>query len=96
LWAIRHADGSLASHSFTPPEPLAEVRRLYPDALLIEPEDDSGELVETDPEDIEPPRKAHVIELVTCSTCQHWRRDQVGDGSGLGSCEIEAPASKEL
>ena len=41
LWLIRHADGSLASHSMTPPATLAEVAAWYPDAT-IEPEEPAG------------------------------------------------------
>lgn len=36
LWLIRHADGSLWSHSFTPPATEEEVRRLHPHALELE------------------------------------------------------------
>jgi hypothetical protein len=27
----------------------------------------------------------------TCSECRHWQRDQIGDGSGLSACSINAP-----
>ncbi len=36
LWLIRHDDGRLVSHSFTPPATDAEVRGWYPGALAIE------------------------------------------------------------
>jgi hypothetical protein len=39
LWLIRHPDGSVRSHSFTPPASRAEVEAWYPGALA-EPEDD--------------------------------------------------------
>lgn len=42
LYLIRAADGSLTSHSFTPPATLAEVAGWYPTATSIEPEDDSA------------------------------------------------------
>lgn len=34
LWYIRHADGSRASHSFTPPATRAEVCAWYPGAVV--------------------------------------------------------------
>ena len=43
LWLILHAPGDLRSHSFSPPATAAEIRRWYPDALLIEPEPDPEE-----------------------------------------------------
>jgi hypothetical protein len=39
LWLIRHADGALVSHSFTPPASREEVAGWYPEALAIEPEE---------------------------------------------------------
>ena len=33
-------------------------------------------------------------EPVTCATCRHFERDRTGDGSGLGRCGIDAPASR--
>ena len=42
-WLILHAPGDLRSHSFSPPATAAEIRRWYPDALLIEPEPDPEE-----------------------------------------------------
>ena len=44
LYLIRHADGALASHSFTPGATPAEVRAWYPDATSIEPEDEPTEM----------------------------------------------------
>lgn len=38
LWLIRHPDGRLVSHSFTPPATEDELRAWYPQALKIEPE----------------------------------------------------------
>lgn len=43
LWLIRHQDGRLVSHSFTPPATLAEVRAWYPKTRAIEVEDDCDE-----------------------------------------------------
>ena len=43
LWLIRHADGRLISHSFTPAASRQEVEGWYPEALSIEPEDDCDE-----------------------------------------------------
>lgn len=40
LWAIRHGDGRLVSHSFTPPATERQVRAWYPDSITIEPEVD--------------------------------------------------------
>lgn len=37
-YLIHHPDGTLASHSFTPPATMAEVRGWYPGALSIEVE----------------------------------------------------------
>ena len=42
LWLIRHEDGRLISHSFTPPATWREVRGWYPRALSVEVEDDEG------------------------------------------------------
>ncbi len=42
LWLIRHGDGSLWSHSFTPPATLAMVQALHPEALEIEVEEVSA------------------------------------------------------
>ncbi len=39
LWVIRHDDGRLVSHSFTPPASERQVRAWYPDSLTIEPEE---------------------------------------------------------
>lgn len=39
-WVIRHGDGRLVSHSFTPPATESQVRDWYPLALTIEPEVD--------------------------------------------------------
>ena len=36
LWLIRHEDGRLISHSFTPPATWREVRGWYPRALSVE------------------------------------------------------------
>jgi len=30
---------------------------------------------------------------VPCKQCQHFTPDQVGDGTGIGQCTINAPAS---
>ncbi len=39
-WRIWHRDGSVASHSFTPPASRAEVESWYPGAALVpEPEE---------------------------------------------------------
>ena len=40
LWLIRHEDGRLISHSFTPPATWREVRGWYPRALSVEVEDE--------------------------------------------------------
>lgn len=43
-WLIRHADGRLISHSYTPhPASREEVSAEYPDAVSIEPEDEDDE-----------------------------------------------------
>ena len=42
LWLIRHPDGSVRSHSFTPPATRAEVEVWYPGAVA-EPEADPHE-----------------------------------------------------
>lgn len=42
LWSIRHADGSLWSHSFTPRATLGELMRQHPHALAIEPDLEDG------------------------------------------------------
>jgi len=98
LWRIHHADGRRISHSVTPGATLAEVRGWYPDALGIEPEDAPPVHLERDT----PPAGAPAVPgpvnpmpaAVACVTCAHWRADQVGDGSGLGACLADAPASK--
>ena len=40
-WLIRHPDGSRASHTFTPPATLSEIRSWYPGAVV---EEDSASL----------------------------------------------------
>ena len=45
-WLIRHPDGALWSHTFTPPASLSEVRALHPAALGIEPEAEVAEVSE--------------------------------------------------
>lgn len=40
IWMIRHGDGGLVSHSFTPPATERQVRAWHPDALAVEPEID--------------------------------------------------------
>ncbi len=48
LWLVTHADGRLVSHSFCPPATEAELWAWFPEALAIEPEEDT-------PEEDEPP-----------------------------------------
>ena len=85
-WRIALPNGDQINATFTPPATLAEVRGWHPDALSIVPL----------PAILEPvPTPAPGPALVTCRTCDHWRRDLVGDGSGLGRCLAYAPASRE-
>ena len=42
----------------------------------------------------DPPSPEPVAEPVTCATCRSFERDHIGDGAGLGSCRIDAPASR--
>lgn len=42
LWHIRHPDGQVSEHSFTPPATRAEVSARYPDAE-IQPMDDADD-----------------------------------------------------
>jgi hypothetical protein len=43
-----------------------------------------------------------VSELVSCDRCQHWRRDQIGFGQGIGECQefedykLKMPSAKAL
>ncbi|WP_295389892.1 hypothetical protein [uncultured Thiodictyon sp.] len=94
-WLISPADGCRFSLSSTPPATRAEVEALHPGALVD---------LEPSPAPVAPhhlEQAAAILEpvptptpaLVTCRTCGHWRRDQVGDGSGLGRCLASAPAS---
>lgn len=39
-WLIIHPDGCLYSHSMTPPATESEVRKMYPDAKVIEREEE--------------------------------------------------------
>ncbi len=34
-------------------------------------------------------------EKVTCRFCQHFKADEIGDGSGIGDCIAKAPASRK-
>ncbi len=65
-WLIRHAGGEVASHSFTPPATLPEVRAWYPAALAIEAEEDAPK---------EPAPAADFEPLpddrITCRACCH-------------------------
>jgi len=68
-WLIRHPDGQLFSHTFTPPATLPEVRAWYPGALGIEPqEDDTPEGEEPAPE---PPQPGPPDDRITCRQCGH-------------------------
>lgn len=68
LWLVRHQDGSLWSHSYTPPASLEEVLCLHPAALVIEPEP------EEDHQDGESPPLAfsgwHTDDRITCRQCR--------------------------
>jgi hypothetical protein len=35
------------------------------------------------------PKPESKPEKHACQECQHWQRDQIGDGSGLGKCKID-------
>jgi hypothetical protein len=89
LWMVKHPEG-WASHSFTPPVTLPEVRGWYPGAE-IQPEDEPNLDPLAEPDPVAPAPGAARC-LVTCSSCAHWRADPIGDG-GLGSCQAKAPAS---
>ena len=100
VWLVAMPNGERFASRCTPPATLAEVRGWHPAALSLEPEDDSEDPVETGPEDPQdipeyigaaPASRSAVV----CCTCRHWRRDTIGDGSGLGACAIDAPASRE-
>ncbi|WP_157639725.1 hypothetical protein [Lamprocystis purpurea] len=91
-WLVRHLDGSVAAHSFTPPATFDEVRTWYPDALSIEPEQTAEPF--SDP-DLLPDATLRPATPVTCGTCAHWVPDPIGDGAGLGVCLADAPASRE-
>ena len=44
LWLIHHPDTGWVSHSFTPPCTEAEVRDIYPFAIILPDDDDSHEV----------------------------------------------------
>ena len=97
-WLIAPPDGPRFSLSTAPPVTRAEVEARHPGAVVeIEP-DPAPELAAAI---LEPDAPHHLEQppnpgppLVTCRTCTHWRLDTTGDGSGLGRCLIDAPASK--
>ena len=98
VWLVSLPAGERFASRCTPPATRAEVLLWHPTATSLEPEDDSEVLVETEPlvdilADIgtAPASRSAVV----CCTCRHWRRDTVGDGSGLGSCAVNATASRE-
>jgi len=99
LWLVTHLDGRSVSHSFTPGATLTEVRGWYPDALSIEPEDARPGPLERDTRPAEAPAVPaptnRLPAAVACATCLHLLPDQVGDGSGLGTCQADAPASRQ-
>lgn len=94
-WLIRHPDGQLFSHTFTPPATLPEVRAWYPGALSIEPEEDDAEGAEVSenfsdtPEGKEPAPPAELEALpddrITCRECRHLTgaRCQVAQRGGF-------------
>ena len=47
-----------------------------------------------DPSATPDPAPEPVPAVVTCGTCQHFRRNIVNPAAGLGHCQIEAPASR--
>lgn len=69
-WLIRHPDGQLFSHTFTPPATLAEVRALHPDALGIEPEEGETWQAAEQP-DHDPPQLGPPDDRITCRACCH-------------------------
>ena len=95
-YLIRHPDGSLASHSFSPAATLAEVRAAHPGALSIEVEpnpvpEPAAASLEPDVPLGAPPVPGPV--MVSCASCGHYAPNPRGFG-GLGRCLIDAPASK--
>ncbi len=87
LWLVVLPTGERFSSSFTPPATLADVHACYPDAQ-VEPDGEPA------PAHVTCVDSGHLLAHVTCGTCRHWRRDRVGDGFGLGTCTIGAPASR--
>lgn len=79
-WLIRHAGGEVASHSFTPPATLPEVRAWYPAALSIEPEEDA-------PKEPAPAADFEALpdDRITCRQCRHLSgaRCQVAQRGGF-------------
>lgn len=54
---------------------------------LIQPASDSQ------PSKLDSSNRAHIHDLpavVTCGQCQHFIKDDIGDGSGIGQCAIDA------
>jgi hypothetical protein len=99
VWLVTLPTGERFAARCTPPATLAEVRGWHPTATSLEPEDDTEDLVETGPEALpDIPRDIGTAQAsrsaVMCSTCRHWTADPAGD-SGLGSCAVNAPASRE-
>lgn len=45
-------------------------------------------------DDIESTSADSQLELVSCATCCHFQPDTIGDGSGIGDCAIDAPATR--
>jgi hypothetical protein len=94
LFLVRHPDGTLMSHSFTPRATLAEVRGWYPDAPSVEPGD--TEPVAHSPEQpvsaLAPPDPARQAPNargpVQCATCKHFEPSDTTPEAGCGICAL--------
>ncbi len=40
--------------------------------------------------------KSGIDQFVRCIDCQHFTRDTIGDGTGIGDCALNAPQTKAL
>lgn len=105
-WHIVEPDGTAWKSSFAPPQTLAEVLAGYPPGTVAEPiegvrqpppGDGLARQAYQDQDATVPlqtPPQAVQRALVRCGDCTHWRADTIGDGTGIGSCLVSAPASK--
>jgi hypothetical protein len=106
LWNCTTPDGRHFEAYFPERIPEAEARRLTPEAVTMEPvfptlarSDAQNGAIQPEPlaqHHLDQDQAATGIHgpgipLVVCGACQNFQRDQIGDGTGIGSCPTVNP-----